>query len=185
MYNINHTNKKTKKTKTRTKTKKTTKKKQTKKQKKQKKKKTKKSCAGFLPSSIRRFGQFYARSLWTAHSGEAFTHRVCPGDWDGPRQSHRTGGGRVVTHPRLQGTVCAVPGGQGYDADPSSPTAPTGGPCDGKLVGVVDVPPPKSAKGSEKKTPKERQDARARKQPRQPKPTGRLRGRVRESTPRP
>ena len=144
---------------------------------------------GICPPPLWRFRQCYARSLWTAHSGESVTHRVCPGDWDGPRQStclrHRTGGGRVATHPRRPGTVCAVSGGQGYDADPSTPTEPTGGPCDGGHEEVVVVPPPKSAKGNEKKTPEERQDARARRQPRQPKPTGRLRGRVRESTPRP
>ena len=43
------------------------------------------------------------------------------------------------------------PAAIGYDVDPSSPTAPTGGPCDGKLVGVVVVPPPRARKETKRR----------------------------------
>ena len=109
-----------------------------------------------MPSTSRRFRHLYDQSLWTAHSGEAFTHRVCPGDRYRPRNRHPKVDvvGRSSHTQGYREPFAQSPAAIGYDVEPSSPTAPAGGPCDGKLVGDVIVPPPKNAKGNEKRTPK-------------------------------
>ena len=148
-------------------------------------KNNKKIFAGFLPSSFRRFGQFYGQSRWTAHSGEAFTHRVCPGDRNGPRQSHRTGGGQVVTHPRLQGTVFTVPGGYMVCIGSLITMGRTGRLQVEVPLSRLTFPPPQDSERKRKENNKTRQEATAHAGTQRPPPTGRLRGAFRESSPRP